>query len=374
MRAAMEPWWGMPANPSSVHRAGQRAAAAVEEARGAVAALVGGRSEGIVFTSGATEGNHLAVHGAAAMAPADRRRWVVSPIEHPCVHAAVARLERGGWTVERLPVGRDGVVRVPDRLPPDTAGISLMAANHETGVVQPVQAAVAAARAVGAFVHVDATQAVGKLALDYAGVDAVVISGHKLGGPPGIGAVILRDGDPFPPLLGGGAQERGRRAGTVPTALVVGLGTICGLIRKREAATPKVWGDLIRIPDPVVSEAGGSLAISRGADPQVALEGSLGSEASGSILPGHALYVFPGLRGAQIVQALDVRGICVSSGAACASGSVEPSPVLTAMGHPHPESGVRISLGWSSTRADVEALAAVLGEVVEGVRLAAAWE
>lgn len=367
---AMQPWWGVPANPASVHRAGQRAAAAVEAARASVAELVHGRPEGVVFTSGATEANHLAIAGAA------RRhgrpgRWFVSPIEHPCVLAAVERLEEQGWAVERLEVGPNGVCRLPRALPADTVGLSLMAVNHETGVVQPTAAAIALGAEAGAFVHIDATQAVGKLDLDLSAADAVVCSSHKIGGPPGIGALILRDGEPFPPLLPGGAQERGRRAGTVPTALVVGFGAAAECAAQERLDKPKIWRSLMRDLGHSMALAGGAAAPEQG---MASLEGIGESEGTSIIIPGHAMWAFAGLRGAQLVQALDLRGICVSSGAACASGSVEPSPVLTAMGHAHPDGGLRVSLGWSTTPDEVRALADVIGEVVEGIRLAAEFE
>lgn len=363
---AMASWWGIPANPASVHRAGQRAAAALEDARRQVAVLVGGRPEGVVFTSGATEANHLFIAGAARRAAVDRRRWVRSPIEHPCVGGATDRLAEAGWTIDRLPVDGAGVCSVPD-LPPDAAGLSLMAANHETGVRQPVERALEAARAVGAVLHVDATQAAGKVPLDLGGVDGVVLSGHKLGGPPGIGALILPDGEPFPAMFPGGAQERGRRPGTVPTALAVGFGVACALALKSMEQRREQLQYLRWILEGGLAEMGARIVGGPESEPDPSPEGS-------SRIPGITLAIFDGVRGESLVQALDLQGLCLSSGAACASGSLEASPVLTAMGDPSPSGGLRVSLGWSSTQSDVEGLLETLPAVLAGVRAAAMFE
>jgi len=344
---AMRPWLGVPANPASVHRAGQAAATAVERAREEVAALVGGNPAGVVFTSGATEANHTFLRGLVRRRPG---RVVVGPIEHPSVLAAAEAVASGGCPVQRLEVGGDGVARVPDLLP-DTVLLSLMAANHETGVLQPLDRARAAARAVGAALHVDATQAAGRVPLHLGDADGVVLSAHKLGGPGGIGALVLPDGTPFPPLLTGGSQERGRRAGTVHTAGAVGFGEACRLARTEVAARRERWE--------VLSERIRARLRTRGArlvgDPD-------------RLLPNTTCVVFPGLLGESLVQGLDLRGVCVSAGAACASGSLEPSPVLLAMGDPEPEGGLRISLGPRTTAEEVDVFLQVMDEVLENAR------
>jgi cysteine desulfurase len=349
---AMGPWLGVPANPASAHRAGQRAARAVERARAEVAALLESDPAGVVFTSGATEANHLFLRGVVRRDPR-RRRVVVSPIEHPSVLAAAAAVAAEGGFADRWSVGSDGVVRTT-RVPEDTAAVSLMAANHETGVLQPLTEALARAHDVGAALHVDATQAAGRIPLDVP-ADAFVLSSHKLGGPAGVGALVLRDGGPFPALLSGGAQERGRRAGTVNTAGVVGFGEACRLARialpSRSAATRRL-SDALREG---LTALGGRLV---GAQHR---------------LPNTTCVVFPGLRGETIVQGLDLAGICASSGAACASGSLEPSPVLVAMGDPEPGGGVRFSLGWASTEEDVALALATLPSVLASVRRSGAW-
>lgn len=348
---AMRPWLGVPANPASPHRMGQAAAIAVEEARAHVAALLGGRPEGVVFTSGATEANHLFIRGARVP---DRSRWWVSAIEHPCVLDAVAR--RGGEVEDALAVDRDGRCILPE-LPADLAGLSLMAANHETGVIQALDEARRKTRAIGALLHVDATQAAGRIPLDLSEVDGAVISGHKLGGPAGTGALLLPDGEPFPALLGGGGQERGRRAGTVNTAGAVGLGEACRLARVELATRSARWELLRDALESGLRSLGGRIV---GQDvPRV---------------PNTTCVIFAGLRAESLVQALDLHGICASAGAACASGSLEASPVLTAMGDPEPEGGLRLSLGPRSEAGEIQAVLNALGPVLEGARLAARWE
>lgn len=333
---AMLPWLGVPANPASVHLAGRQAAAAVERARAHVAALVGGRPEGVVFTSGATEANHAWFHAARARGT---RRVAVAGIEHPCVLAAAARCEE----VVSIPVGRDGVVRLEGL--PAVDGISLMAANHETGAIQPVGSLVGRV----AWVHVDASAAAGKLALDLGWADAVTLSAHKLGGPIGVGALVLRDGSELPALLTGGAQERGRRAGTVNTPAVVGFGEAARLALAELDARTARWLRLREAVVKAIGAAGGRVTVDAG-------------------LPNLVHGVFAGIPGELLVQALDLRGLCVSAGAACASGSVDDSPVLQAMGEPHAGSGLRISFGAGTTHAEVDVFCRALPEVAAVAR------
>lgn len=338
----MRPWLGAPGNPASVHRAGQRAHAALERARDDVAALVGGPPSGVVFTSGATEANHLFLTGIVRKT--GRAALAFAAIEHPCVHAA-ARAARA--TVHTLAVGADGRV-VEQPLPDGLAAVSLMAANHETGVLQPLAWARAATSAAGIALHVDAAHAAGRVQLDLGEVNGVTLSAHKLGGPVGIGALVLRDRGPFPAVFDG-PQERGRRGGTSNVAGAVGFAEAARLARvelRERAATHRVWTD--RLAATVVS-LGGRV---------------VGGERVASTL----CVVFPGVPGEAVVQALDVEGICVSSGAACASGAVEASPVLRAMGDPEPAGGVRFSLGWSTTAADLETLHHVLPAVLARFR------
>lgn len=351
VRAAMEVWWGVPANPSSAHRAGQTAAAAVEAARVEVGLLVGRPPEGVVFTSGATEANHLALRGVFADHVGE---LVIGAIEHPCVRGAASHLERSGVRVHTWEAGTDGVVKVgpvPDR----TRCVALMLANHETGVLQPVGQAAEAAARVGAWVHVDATQAAGRVVLTLDGVHSVALSAHKLGGPPGVGALVLQDGEPFPALFPG-SQERGRRGGTVPTASVVGFGVACRIARRELEARIGRWEVQRARVEACLAAAGGRLIGS--AVPRVA---------------NTACVVFEGLLGETLVQAFDLRGICVSAGAACASGSLEPSPTLSAMGDPHPHGALRVSLGPTTTDEEIEAFCAAVPAVLADLELAASW-
>jgi cysteine desulfurase len=350
---AVQPWLGRPANPASVHAPGRAAAAAVEQARAEVAALLGRPPAGVVFCSGATEANHTAIRGLWATGT---RRFAASPIEHPSVRGALEAVQASGAEILSLPVGRDGVVRLD--LPSEVDALVLMAANHETGVRQPVGDAAALAARIGARLHVDATQALGSGPVDaLALAETVALSAHKLGGPVGVGALSLRSGAPFPALLTGGSQERGRRAGTVDVAGVVGFGVACRLAREHGPARAERWGRL-------------AASLRAGLD-------ALGARPVGDrarAVPSTTTVVFEGVRGDALVQALDLAGIAVSSGAACASGAVGPSPVLAAMGEAEPAGGLRISFG-PGTRADeVEALLAALEAALPLIREASSWE
>jgi cysteine desulfurase len=335
----MRPWLGAPANPASAHRAGQAAAVAVERARVEVAALIGGHPAGVVFTSGATEANHAWFHAARARGT---RRVAVSAVEHPCVRAAAGRCAE----VLTVPVDERGIA-VLDGLPDDLDGVSLMAANHETGVIQPIDAL----RARSGWVHVDATAAAGRMPLRLGWVDAVVFSAHKLGGPCGAGALVVRDGGPLPPLLEGGSQERGRRAGTVNTAAVVGFGEACRLARVELDERVRRWTDLRARLASAVTHLGGQV---------------VGGPAVPSVLDA----VFSGLPAEMLVMALDLRGVCVSAGAACSSGAALDSPVLRAMRHPEPAGGLRISFGPRTTPVELDALLEALPAVLDAARAA----
>jgi cysteine desulfurase len=342
---AMTPWFGVPANPSSVHRAGRQAAAALERAREQVAALLGRPAQGLIFVSGATEGNHTALRGLAAQGA---RRFAAAALEHPSVLGALAeaRVE-----LVPLPVSPSGVVLLEELPPIDV--LALQAVNHELGTVQPVGRASELAAERGFLLHVDATQAAGKVELQ-GDPDTVVISGHKLGGPAGIGALSLREAGPFPALLTGGAQERRRRAGTVNVAGAVGMGVAAELARREQAERRQRWTALAERLRAGLRAHGARLV--------------------GAELPSTTTFVLPQIRGDLLVQALDLRGIAVSSGAACASGSVEPSPVLRAIGDPEPSGGVRVSFGRDTAEAHVDALLHAMGEALPAIRAALCWE
>jgi cysteine desulfurase len=345
---AMNGWFGVPANPASIHSHGQRAVVAVEEAREQVAALVGGNPAGVVFTSGATEANHLCIRGAWLGREA-REVVVLSPIEHPCVRDAADRLS--GAKLRLMAVDKQGCCSVGE-IDESVALVSLMAVNHETGAVQPFAEAIRLGRNVGAFVHVDATQGAGRIPLDLSAADGVVLSSHKLGGPGGVGALILGSGDSFPALVGGGAQERGRRAGTVNTAGVVGFGQACLAARRDLEERRALWKVLSEQVRASIRELGGQI---------------IGDHLS--TVPNTICSVFGGLTGEGIVQGMDLHGVSVSSGAACSSGSVEASPVLQAMGVEHPSGSLRVSLGWNTAQGDIAAFNVALRDVVGALRV-----
>jgi cysteine desulfurase len=344
--AAMEAALALGGNASSVHAAGRAARRAVENAREAVAALVGAEPERVVFTGGGTEANNLALKGAG------RERVLVSAIEHDSVLAAAP-------DAERIPVRRSGVVDL-DALVRMLAGdgrpalVSVMLANNETGILQPVQDAARIAHAHGALFHCDAVQAAGKISVKDLGADLVTLSAHKLGGPQGVGALVLAHDIELRPLVAGGRQEGGFRAGTENVAGIVGFGVAAGL------AMP----ELASLRDRLEAEA-----LRRA--PEAVLLG-----AGEARLPNTSCIALPGIKAETQVIALDLDGVMVSAGSACSSGKVRASHVLEAMGA-GPElagSAIRVSLGWSSTQDDVECFLAAWAKLRErsrGLRSAA---
>ncbi len=349
------------ANPSSAHRAGQRVRAAVEHAREQVAALVGARTSEVVFTSGGTEGDHAGLIGAAWALERHGRTVAISAIEHHAVHGAGEVLARGGWTVAHLPVDGDGRVApgAVDALPAGTPLVAVMLANNETGVVQPVAEIARRARARGIRVLCDAVQAAGKLPVDFdaLGVDYLVISGHKFGGPKGAGALVIRDGAPFEPLFRGSAHEGGRRGGTENVPGIVGLGVAAELARRQQPAeTARLAGLRVRLEDGL-----------RAVTPDLVVHGARVAR-----LPNTVNASFPGARADRLLMAFDARGIALSAGAACASGAVEPSPVLRAMGVPRALAvcALRFSMGRTTDPSQVEQAVAVAAECVATVRAA----
>jgi cysteine desulfurase len=320
-------------NPSSVHRRGRRARQIVEGARGEVAALVGALPRDVVFVSGGTEANHLALLGCG------RQRVLYSAVEHDSVRHALPG-------AEPIPVDHDGVVALDalarllgdDRRP---ALVSVMLANNETGVVQPVLEVAALARAHGALFHCDAVQAAGKMPLDLddIGADIVTLSAHKLGGPPGIGALVARGGLDVVPLMRGGGQERGRRAGTENLPGIAGFGAAAAAARAEIA----FYGRVHRLRAMLEAEVAAAV-------PDAVVLG-----AAAPRLPNTSAIALPGIAAETQVIALDLDGVMVSAGAACSSGKIGPSHVLAAMGL-RPElalATIRVSLGWASSEADI---------------------
>ena len=347
---AMAPWLrGGFGNPSSGHVFGARAKAAVEHARDAVAGLLGCAAGEVVFTSGGTESNNLSILGLAAAHPG-RRHLVTSVVEHPATRLPCAHLGAGGYEITWLPV--DGAGRVDPggaaaALRDDTLLVTLMLANNETGTLQPVAEISEAAHVVGAVVHTDAAQAVGKIPVrvDALGVDLLSIAGHKLYAPKGVGALYLREGITVAPVLLGGGQERGVRPGTENVSHIVGLGRACEIAaadlasegRRQHALTDRLWALL----------AGEIPGLRRNGPP-------------GERLPGTLNVSFPGVRGSAVLARAD--GLAASTGSACHEDREDPSAVLTAMGLTREEAlgAVRLSVGRSTTEAQVETAAAML--------------
>lgn len=357
MQVALDSAWG---NPSSIHSAGRAARDAVERARAEVAALCGVSPEEIVFTSGGSEGNHLAIMGLLGDRPVRGMQVLSSPIEHPSIPMPGAQGEGGklGW-IAVDPAGRIDQESYRRLLAEPTTLVSLAAANHEIGNVYPIAELAQAAHAAGAVFHADAVQAVGRTAIDVGatGVDAATISSHKIGGPQGVGAVFLRRGVPFRPVGPGGHQERDRRPGTENVPGIVGFGAAAAAARRDVGAAARVAGLRLRLEKRL-------LAI-----PRSRLHGDPEGRGPGTINVG-----FEGARGEHVVAALDLEGVCVSTGAACTSGSVEPSPVLLALGLSPgvAREAVRLSLGWATTEGEVDEAARIVERVVERVR-SAAW-
>jgi cysteine desulfurase len=339
-------------NPSSLHWYGQRARAAVEEARAEVAALVGADPAEIVFTAGGSESDNTALRGVKVKEP--RLGIVCSAIEHHAVLNTAKAMRDEGRPVGLAPVGESGVLDPDDlaaRVDDRTSLVSVMLANNETGVVQPVAEAAAIARARGALVHCDAVQAAGKVPIDVraVGVDLLTLSAHKLYGPKGVGCLYVRRGTPMAPLVRGGAQERNRRAGTENVAGVVGFGAAATLARQGlEAEARRVAALRDRLEARLLAIPG---ARRNGEGPRV---------------PNTSNVSFEGLDAEALLIALDLEGIAASTGAACAAGGIEPSHVLRAMGLPpeRVQSSLRLSLGRTTTQEEVEHAGDVIAAVV----------
>jgi cysteine desulfurase len=342
-------------NPASAHQAGRRARRALEDARDLTADLLGASADEVVFTSGATEANNLAVFGQAGDPPG---HVLASPVEHPSVLEPVRQLAPPGFAVDWLPVDPSGVVRpeaLPELLRPETRLVAVMLANHETGAVQPVRP-LAAALPEGTAFHCDAVQAVGKLPVRFhdLGVTTLALSAHKFHGPKGVGALLVRGGSRLRPQLHGGHQQRGRRPGTEPVALAVGMAVALeAAVREREARLAQVlqlrqrFLDAVQAVSPVV----------------------LNGPSAGGV--PHTLNLsFPGCRAESLLMNLDLAGVCCSAGSACSSGSLLPSHVLQAMGVPEAAlaSAVRFSLSPLLTPAEVDEAACRVGAVVARLR------
>ena len=344
-RAAMAAAWDLSGNPSSVHAEGRQVRRLVEEAHGAVAQAVGALPRNVVFTSGGTEANALALTpGLRRGAGPAAERLVVSAIEHASVlaggrfsHRAISAVGVTHSGVLDLAQLREAVEGKPPAL------VSIMLANNETGALQPVREAAGIVHAAGGVLHVDAIQALGKVAFDIGGLEAdlLTLSAHKIGGPKGVGAVVLAESlQGFEPLLRGGGQELGRRAGTENVAGIAGFGAAV------KAAIGALGGDAARL----------EALRSRLEQGLMQKNGTIVFSDSVERLPNTTLFTIPGLKAETAVIGFDLADIAVSSGSACSSGKVQPSHVLEAMGFSQEiaQGAVRLSLGWSTSGADID--------------------
>jgi cysteine desulfurase len=348
-------------NPSSVHHFGQRAKAALDESRTAVATLIGADPSEIVFTGSGTEGDNIAIRGVAeALEATGRKHLIASSIEHEAVLNTIKALARRGWRTTLLPVDADGIVSPDDlreALADDTALVSIMHANNEIGTIQPIVELARIARERRAVFHTDAVQTAGKIPIDVKalGVDLLTISAHKFYGPKGVGALWIRRGVRLQPALTGGKQERGRRSGTENVAGIVGMGVAAGEALSKMASEQRRLGSLRdKLESSILSRVPGT-ARNGVAEPRVANTTNIS---------------FDRTEAESLLIALDLEGIAVSTGSACSSGTLEPSHVLKAMGLPphRTQNSIRFSLGSLNIEEDIDRVAAVLPGIVEKLR------
>ncbi|AVZ79185.1 cysteine desulfurase [Zoogloeaceae bacteirum Par-f-2] len=343
VREAMLPWLGRRfGNASSRHEYGRQARAAIDEARARVAAAVGAHPTEVVLTGGGSEANNLFIKGAAAR----MRPGVIalSAIEHPCVREPAQQLRRQGWTLREIAVDGQGRIDEADwqaALATRPALVSVMLANNETGVVQDIATLGAQARSAGAWMHTDAVQALGKIAVDFRalGVHALTLSAHKIGGPIGAGALVLDKRVELAPLIAGGGQERGLRSGTENVAAIVGFGVACELAIARRAEEAVRLAALRDELEAALSAIGGVTVFS----------------AAVERLPNTVFFAVDGIDGETLVAKLDRAGFACASGSACSSANPDPSHTLLAMGVPAAmaRGAVRVSLGRDTTAEDL---------------------
>lgn len=349
------------ANPSAIYRTGQVARAAVDRARDTVAGCLGVWPAEVIFTSGGTEANNAAIKGVALARREQGRHIVTTAIEHHAVLHPIEELcDLFGFEATVVPVDENGIVSMADlerSLRPDTTLISLMWANNEIGAIQPVAEVGALARQRGITFHVDAVQAAAHLAIDLTetAVDVLSLSAHKFYGPKGMGVLVLRRGTPWRPLLTGGGQERNRRAGTENVAGIVGLAAALELAVRERAETS---ARLTALRDFLFREIGSLI-------PDTLVNGHRERR-----LPNNVNVSFPGVHGESLLVGLDLAGVMASSGSACASGTLEPSHVLAALGQSRRMSAasLRLTLGRGTTKAELEQTIAILSGLVTRLR------
>jgi cysteine desulfurase len=341
-------------NPSSVHRLGQVARRELEAARAQVAGLIGADPRQVIFTSGGTESNNLAIYGSLK-ARSSRRKLVSSAIEHSSILAALAELEARGLEIVKVVPDREGRLSADEivaSIDANTALVSIALANSEVGTIQDGTAVAEAAARAGAIFHLDAAQAVGRIPINIVELrcDLMTLSGHKLGAPAGIGALYVRDPSVLAPILLGGPQESGLRAGTPNLLGAIAFGAATAAVAEH------FHDEALRIS----TLSNELLADLFDAIPRLRLNAPIRDR-----LPNTLNLTFPGVLGESMLIALDLEGINVSMGSACAAGSVEPSHVLLSMGLSHDEarSSLRLSLGWNTTRNDVARAANIIPRI-----------
>jgi len=356
MQAVLTEQWG---NPSSLHEWGQRAATVVERARIQVADLLHASAETVVFTSGGTEANNLAIIGVARQFKTPQH-LIISSVEHSAAAEPARFLEQQGWQVTHLPVDRQGWINPLDlqaALRPNTVLVSVIYGQSEVGTLQPIQSLGAIARSHGALFHTDAVQVAGRLPLNVQNlpIDLLSVSSHKLYGPQGAGALYIRPGVELIPLLGGGGQEFKRRSGTQAVPVIAGFGVAAELAAQEMAVeTPR----LIHLRDRLL-------------DQLLDVPGLFPTGDSWNRLPHHVSFCLdspdPSLTGKTLVRQMNLAGIAISSGSACHSGKLTPSPILKAMGYPDQvaQGAIRLTLGKPTTAADIDWTALVLRQVIE---------
>ena len=359
--AAMGPYFQeIYGNPSSLHSIGQRAAEALDDARGRIAACLGAQKQEIYFTSGGSEADNQALLSAAAIGARRGKRHIISSaFEHHAVLHTLDKLRRDGFEIELLPVGPVGTVtaqQVADAIRPDTCLVSLMYANNEIGSILPIGEIGAVCREKGVLFHTDAVQAAGHLPIDVAAqqIDMLSLSAHKFHGPRGVGVLYCKKGVLLTPLINGGAQERGKRAGTENLAGIAGMAAAledaCAHMDENAAKVAAMRDRLIaglsKIPHSVLN-----------GDPV-------------HRLPGNVHFCFEGIEGESLLLRLDEKGICASSGSACTSGSLEPSHVLLALGHTHEiaHGSLRLTLSADNTMEQMDTIVAAVTDVVDYLR------
>lgn len=359
-RAVMETF----GNASSVHGFGQQARAAIDRARREVAGLIGAKQNEIVFTSGGTEANNLAIRGLCEMSAAHGRHVITSAIEHPSVSGVCAELEKRGWEITRLPVYQNGIVRIEDlaqALRPDTVLITIMVANNEIGTIQPISqisSLVREKRQKHLWLHTDAVQAAGRVPLnvDELGCDLLTMSGHKLYAPKGIGALYVRRGVRLHVQNVGGHQERERRAGTENVPGIVAFGEAAKLAREELVQRSQHDRALRDRFEAEVRDQIGDVVFNGDSEQRL----------------GHLSNIsFRFIEGEGLLINLDLEGVAVSTGSACSSGTLEPSPVIRALGVDDElaRGSIRFSFGKDNTEADVDYAVEVLSYAVERLRM-----